>query len=71
MFARFASAVTLKQIKRAERNLAEGRTRDSLRAFDKLTTVVDGEPRFISNLPREPERARRPRQGRDLSVARW
>jgi len=31
--------------------LAKARTRDSLQAFSKLTTVVDGEPRIVSDPP--------------------
>ena len=34
-----------------EKNLAKTRTKDSLRAFTKLTTIVDGEPRIISDPP--------------------
>ena len=34
-----------------EKNLAKTRAKDSLRAFDKLTTVVDGEPRIVSDPP--------------------
>ena len=37
--------------KRAEANLAKARTRDSLQAFDKLTHVVDGQRRIISDPP--------------------
>jgi uncharacterized protein (DUF2252 family) len=37
--------------KRAEANLAKARTRDSLHAFDKLTSVVDGERRIMSDPP--------------------
>src|SRR6476659_6299025 len=37
--------------KRAEANVAKARTRDSLSAFDKLTRVVDGERRIISDPP--------------------
>ena len=37
--------------KRAEANVAKARTRDSLQAFDKLTRVVDGERRIISDPP--------------------
>ena len=37
--------------KRAEANIAKARTRDSLHAFDKLTRVVDGQRRFISDPP--------------------
>ena len=34
-----------------EKNLAKTRAKDSLRAFGKLTTIVDGEPRIISDPP--------------------
>jgi hypothetical protein len=34
-----------------EKNLAKIRTKDSLRAFSKLTEVVDGEPRIVSDPP--------------------
>ena len=37
--------------KRAEANVAKARTRDSMQAFDKLTHVVDGERRIISDPP--------------------
>ncbi len=37
--------------KRAEANLAKARTRDSLQAFNKLTHVVDGQRRIISDPP--------------------
>jgi uncharacterized protein (DUF2252 family) len=37
--------------KRAEASLAKARTRTSLQAFDKLTHVVDGERRIISDPP--------------------
>ena len=42
---------TGKQRKRFERNVAKARSKDSLRAFAKLTTVVDGEPRIASDPP--------------------
>ena len=42
---------TGKQLKRFERNVAKARSKDSLRAFAKLTTVVDGEPRIASDAP--------------------
>jgi len=42
---------TSKQLKRARKNIAKARTKDSLRAFSKLTEVVDGEPRIISDPP--------------------
>ncbi len=34
-----------------EKNLAKTRAKDSLRAFSKLTTIVDGEPRIVSDPP--------------------
>src|SRR5436190_17593796 len=37
--------------KRAEANVAMARTRDSLRPLDKLTRVVDGQRRIISDPP--------------------
>ena len=42
---------TGKQRKRFERNLAKARSKDSLRAFAKLTEIVDGEPRIASDPP--------------------
>ena len=35
----------------ADKTLAKARTRDSMQALDKLTEVVDGETRFVSNPP--------------------
>ena len=46
--ARQASA---KQRKRFERNVAKAQSKDSLRAFAKLTEIVDGEPRIVSDPP--------------------
>ncbi len=40
-----------KAVKRAERNLAKARSKDNLRASDKLTHVVDGELRIVSDPP--------------------
>ena len=39
------------QLKRFERNLAKARSKDSMRAFAKLTEMVDGEPRIASDPP--------------------
>ena len=39
------------QLKRADRNLAKTRSKDSLKAFAKLTEIVDGEPRIIGDPP--------------------
>jgi uncharacterized protein (DUF2252 family) len=40
-----------KQRKQAESDVAKARTKDSLKAFSKLTHVVDGEPRIVSEPP--------------------
>jgi uncharacterized protein (DUF2252 family) len=40
-----------REIKAFERNVAKARTKDSMRAFAKLTRQVDGEPRIISDPP--------------------
>jgi uncharacterized protein (DUF2252 family) len=40
-----------KQRRRFEKNVAKARTKDSLRAFAKLTEMVDGEPRIVSDPP--------------------
>jgi hypothetical protein len=40
-----------KQMKRFERNVAKAQAKDSLRAFAKLTEIVDGEPRIASDPP--------------------
>jgi uncharacterized protein (DUF2252 family) len=42
---------TGKLAKQTDRILATARTQDSLAAFDKLTHVVDGEPRIVSDPP--------------------
>jgi uncharacterized protein (DUF2252 family) len=47
----FAAAASAKQMKRFERNIAKARSKDSIRAFGKLTEVVDGEPRIRSDPP--------------------
>ncbi len=43
--------VKAKARKRAEANVAKARTRDSHQAYGKLTEVVDGQPRIISDPP--------------------
>jgi uncharacterized protein (DUF2252 family) len=40
-----------KQVRRTEANLAKARTKDSMHAFNKLTEVVDGERRIVSEPP--------------------
>jgi uncharacterized protein (DUF2252 family) len=47
----YAARASAAQRKRLERNLAKTRTKDSLKAFAKLTEVVDGERRIISDPP--------------------
>jgi uncharacterized protein (DUF2252 family) len=44
-------AVSSKIVAGTEAALAKARTRDSMRAFEKLTHVVDGQPRIISDPP--------------------
>jgi len=47
----FAEQASSKEAKRLERNLAKARTKDSLKALAKLTHVVNGEPRIMSDPP--------------------
>ena len=49
--AEYGASVDKTLRKRAERNVAKARTKDSMKAFEKLTTMVDGEPRIISDPP--------------------
>jgi uncharacterized protein (DUF2252 family) len=51
LIAQFQGTASTKRRKLMERNLAKTRAKDSLRAFSKLTTIVDGEPRIISDPP--------------------
>ena len=46
-----ADRASAKQRKRFERNVAKARTKDSLRAFSKLTGIVDGRRRILSDPP--------------------
>ncbi len=46
-----ATRASSKQLKRFESNVAKARAKDSLRAFEKLTEIVDGEPRIASDPP--------------------
>jgi uncharacterized protein (DUF2252 family) len=48
---RWGSEVRAKQLGRLERSIAKRRAKDHLRAFARLTTVVDGERRIISDPP--------------------
>jgi uncharacterized protein (DUF2252 family) len=49
--SQWAAQASAKRFKRFERNVAKARAKDSLRAFEKLTEVVNGEPRIISDPP--------------------
>ena len=48
---RWATRGTPKEIKRFERNVAKARAKDSMRAFGRLTQMVDGRRRIISDPP--------------------
>ena len=47
----WAAQASAKQLKRFDRNVAKARAKDSMRAFDRLTRLVDGEPRIVSDPP--------------------
>jgi uncharacterized protein (DUF2252 family) len=49
--ARLRSAMDMKQLKRFERSVDKARAKDSLKAFAKLTGVVDGERRIVDDPP--------------------
>ncbi len=49
--ARWATEVTAKELKELERDVASAHAKDNIRAFNKLTYLVDGEPRIISDPP--------------------
>jgi uncharacterized protein (DUF2252 family) len=51
LIARWQSQVSKSRRKSVEHAAAKARTKDSLKAFAKLTHVVDGEPRFRSDPP--------------------
>ena len=51
LFSELQREVSAKERKRAEQNLAKTRSKDSLRAFTKLTEIVDGEPRIAADPP--------------------
>ena len=51
LIAEFRSAASAQRRKMMAKNLAKTRSKDSLRALNKLTTTVDGEPRIISDPP--------------------
>jgi uncharacterized protein (DUF2252 family) len=47
----FGEQARPQQLKEYQRDVARARTKDSLKAFTKLTEVVDGRPRFVSDPP--------------------
>ena len=47
----FASQFKPKVVKRADKQLAKARTKDSMTAFSKLTHEVDGQPRIVDQSP--------------------
>ncbi len=47
----FTAGTDPKGLKKARADIAKSRTKDSMRAFAKLTRLVDGEPRIISDPP--------------------
>ena len=47
----WVKVASAEQRKRAERNVAKTKSKDSLKAFAKLTEIVDGEPRIVSDPP--------------------
>jgi uncharacterized protein (DUF2252 family) len=46
-----ASQLTASMVKRTDKAVAKARTRDRISAFSKLTRMVDGEPRIVSDPP--------------------
>ncbi len=51
VLADFGDQLRPTQRKRTQAALAKARTRDSMQAFTKLTTVVDGRPRIVADPP--------------------
>lgn len=51
VFRRFAAEASPKAVTRAQQNVAKARTKDSLKAFSKLTQTVDGQVRIASDPP--------------------
>jgi uncharacterized protein (DUF2252 family) len=50
-FREFTAGVDPKRLKKAQADIAKSRTKDSIHAYEKLTHLVDGEPRIISDPP--------------------
>jgi uncharacterized protein (DUF2252 family) len=51
VFERFRDQLNTEELKRFQKNLAKARSKDSVRAFAKLTERVDGEVRIVSDPP--------------------
>jgi uncharacterized protein (DUF2252 family) len=51
IFSSFTKAASKQQLRRAEKNVAHARTKDSMKAFEKLTQLVDGERRIVGDPP--------------------
>jgi uncharacterized protein (DUF2252 family) len=51
LLAERAAELQPRAVKRTRKGLAKARTRDSMSAFSKLTTVVDGEARIVDESP--------------------
>ncbi len=49
--ADFGGEIDTRARKRAEKNIAKARTKDSMKAFEKLATITDGEPRIVADPP--------------------
>jgi uncharacterized protein (DUF2252 family) len=49
--ARFREFATPKQVRQYDANVEKAQSKDSLKAFAKLTRMVDGEPRIVSDPP--------------------
>jgi uncharacterized protein (DUF2252 family) len=47
----FRKQASARQVKRYDASVAKARSKDSLKAFAKLTETVDGEPRIVSDPP--------------------
>jgi uncharacterized protein (DUF2252 family) len=51
LFSRFAPLLSDKERERVQRNIDKTRHKDSMRAFEKMTKMVDGEARIVSDPP--------------------
>ena len=51
LLAEVAKVADRKQMKAAQKNVAKAHKKNSMKAFDRLVRVVDGEPRIISDPP--------------------